>query len=128
MSKLINLKDKLGNILYSKDILEQGAKDNVNYVKYANGVLICWGYAEIGVIGSSKRDFTKDITLPVAYKDNDYNVVITTNHKGGYWADVVVGAYPGNNKTVNMGAYFRGSSGQTESFFGAYFSTIGFWK
>ena len=41
MSKIINLKDKLGNILYSKDILEQGTSDNgeQTYTKYSNGRL-----------------------------------------------------------------------------------------
>ena len=41
MSKIIDLKDKLGNKLYPFSVIKQEKNENGEYVKYSNGDMVC---------------------------------------------------------------------------------------
>ncbi len=87
MSKIINLKDKLGNILYSKDILEQGD----DYIKFADGRLVCEMFWDLTI---NKSDWVKwgteyvyhyypNAVFPQRFKEKPKISITSTGDVGG---------------------------------------------
>ena len=96
---------------------EVGQNENGNYLKCANGLLVCWGKAK-DVPTNPNR---KTVILPMEYKDTDFSVIITSN--ANYYA------YPESNNTCEIisNNELKVSSGAhiTSTFS---WCTIGFWK
>ena len=69
---------------YINQIVESGSNENGDWIKYANGNLICYGSASIqSPTYSDWYGFcrvTNDITatLPTTFKDNDYKIIATS--------------------------------------------------
>lgn len=100
---------------------------NVNYIKFANGVLIQWGNVD-QVAGSTA---TSNVDLYLPYKENvDYAVIVTPQRNGSVVEKYWVGDQGGNN--VNKTNKFFQISSLTNNItnYGKGFNwvTIGFWK
>ena len=69
---------------YTNQIVESGSNENGDWIKYANGNLICYGSASVqSPTYSDWYGFcrtTNDITatLPTTFKDNDYKIIATS--------------------------------------------------
>ncbi len=111
-----------------KNLVEFGESQNIHYAKYDNGLLECWGEVNVGVIGENNPSFNRIITLPVSYKDTSYAILTSSNGKGARWSFVNIRGNIVSKNSCNIGAYYNGTSGETESEFGVYFETVGFWK
>ena len=96
---------------------ELGQNENGNYLKCANGLLVCWGKAK-DIPTNPNR---KTVILPMEYKDTDFSVIITSN--SNYYA------FPEANNTCEIisNNELKVSSGShiTSTYS---WCTIGFWK
>ena len=96
---------------------ELGQNENGNYLKCANGLLVCWGKAK----DIPTNPNTKTVILPMEYKDTDFSVIITSN--SNYYAS------PEANNTCEIisNNELKVSSGShiTSTYS---WCTIGFWK
>lgn len=100
---------------------------NVNYIKFANGVLIQWGNVDQAAGGTA----TSNVNLYLPYKENvDYAVIVTPQRNGSIVEKYWVGDKGGNN--VNKTNKFFQISSLTNNVtnYGKGFNwvTIGFWK
>ena len=96
---------------------ELGQNENGNYLKCANGLLVCWGKAK----DIPTNPNTKTVILPMRYKDTDFSAIITSN--SNYYAS------PEANNTCEIisNNELKVSSGShiTSTYS---WCTIGFWK
>ena len=69
---------------YTNQIVESGNNENGNWIKYANGNLICYGSASIQSptysdwYGFCRATNDMTATLPTTFKDNDYKIIATS--------------------------------------------------
>lgn len=100
---------------------------NVNYIKFANGVLIQWGNVDQAAGGT----VTSNVNLYLPYKENvDYAVIVTPQRNGSIVEKYWVGDQGGNN-TNKTNKFFQISSftnNVTNYGKGFNWVTIGFWK
>ena len=96
---------------------ELGQNENGNYLKCANGLLVCWGKAKDIPINPN----TKTVILPMEYKDTDFSVIITSN--SNYYPS----AEANNTCVIISNNELKVSSGShiTSTYS---WCTIGFWK
>ena len=79
---------------YTNQIVESGSNENGDWIKYANGNLICYGSASIqSPTYSDWYSFcraTNDMiaTLPAAFKDTDYKIA-ATSFTFGYFSIII---------------------------------------
>ena len=96
---------------------ELGQNENGNYLKCANGLLVCWG--KVKDIPTNPN--TKTVILPMEYKDTDFNVIITSN--SNYYASPEANntceIISNNELKVSSGAHITSTYS---------WRTIGFWK
>ena len=97
---------------------ELGQNENGNYLKCANGLLVCWGKAkDIPALNDNART----VILPMTYKDTDFTAIITSN------ASIYPGAEANNTCQIISNNEIVITNG---SHIASTFSwcTIGFWK
>ena len=96
---------------------ELGQNENGNYLKCANGLLVCWG--KVKDIPTNPN--TKTVILPMEYKDTDFSVIITSN--SNYYpspeANNTCEIISNNELKVSSGSHITSTYS---------WCTIGFWK
>lgn len=104
-------------------INEFGSEIGTNYIKYANGLLIQWGSATHGAYMTVR----KDVTLPLAYKDTSYEVLISParncNVVKNYWVADEAGNTRKTTKGFSFSSQLESNSSVHERDF--YWTTIG---
>ena len=125
----INLTTESGFFAGALAVKELGMEvgKNVNYIKFANGVLIQWGNVDQAAGGTA----TSNVNLYLPYKENvDYAVIVTPQRNGSVVEKYWVGDQGGNN--INKTNKFFQISSLTNNVtnYGKGFNwvTIGFWK
>lgn len=78
-TNLNNLQDNVENAI--NGIIESGSNANGNYIKYADGTLICYGRASMSfsiniAYGSVFRSDIQSISLPYSFIDTNYVVTL----------------------------------------------------
>ena len=89
-----------------------------NYLKCANGLLVCWGKAkDIPALENNLRT----ITLPMEYKDTDFSAIITSNSSiyPGAEANNTCQIFSNNEIGITNGSHITSTYS---------WCTIGFWK
>lgn len=79
--------EKLQQIEINKENIANLTEIGENYLKFSNGILICWGTVTIGQIPITS-EIKKTITLPQNYVDSNYSCMLTKKGDGGYWTYV----------------------------------------
>lgn len=125
----INLTTESGFFAGALAVKELGMEvgKNVNYIKFANGVLIQWGNVDQAAGGTA----TSNVNLYLPYKENvDYAVIVTPQRNGSIVEKYWIGDQGGNN--INKTNKFFQISSLTNNVtnYGKRFNwvTIGFWK
>lgn len=80
MSKAIRLKD---NTYWDGTICETGSNDNGNYIKFANGIMICYATKTTSTVESSGAYSYGTWTYPVSFAEKPV-VFATANNWTGY--------------------------------------------
>lgn len=118
--------DAEGNV---SDIVESGS----NYIRYANGVQICWGVIQKYTITWSDHEL--DYTLPKPFKDTNYTVQTTAKGVGEDFIHVEV--KPTNNSYfhcsfIPLVTYSNGTVkaiwGDFPNPFDSLYLAVGYWK
>lgn len=107
------------------DIMTQGTNEYGSYIKFANGVLICWG--EVGSYDEGKTPNT----LKVWTKDFPVQFISSPSVSLGAWNDFDDSYQPNhvswrdsnNHRTINIIVRYEGSYWNSISY-----TAIGFWK
>ena len=96
---------------------ELGQNENGNYLKCANGLLVCWGKAK----DIPTNPNTKTVILPMRYKDTDFSAIITSNsnYYGSSEANNTCEIISNNELKVSSGSHITSTYS---------WCTIGFWK
>lgn len=104
---------------YTNQIVESGSNENGDWIKYANGNLICYGKAAITApvtysdwYGFCRMADERTTTLPYTFINTDYNI-ISTSYTFGYFSMILRSkattsfnfrACTHNNSSYNPGA------------------------
>lgn len=125
----INLTTESGFFAGALAVKELGMEvgKNVNYIKFANGVLIQWGNVD-QVAGNTA---TSNVNLYLPYKENvDYAVIVTPQRNGSIVEKYWVGDQGGNNANKTNKFFQISSLTNNVTSYGKGFNwvTIGFWK
>ena len=103
---------------YNSNIVESGSNSNGNYIKFSDGTMICYGTAIITSptysdwYGFCRLTNTFTINLPIAFKDNNYSLELTSK-TFGYFSSINNGKNVDNFTfracTHNQSAYNPGN-------------------
>lgn len=119
----------IGNLEVNGELTQAGKpvekinSSGTNYIRYENGLQICWG--KTSNLSSSNADTYTDITIPAAFINTDYSVSLTTSIVSGGWNNHCFAV--GNKTTTSIRAYLRNLN---SSAYTCYFMwiAIGYWK
>lgn len=95
-----------GSLTWDNKQLERVNAIGTNYIRYESGLQICWGGIDTSTSGAT-------VTFSVAFKDNSYEVVNSTNANAVSWQ---------GSWTSTSIKLFRSTTGRV------YWIAIGFWK
>ena len=118
--------DAMGDV---SDIVERGS----NYIRYANGIQICWGQLTKYTITAENHE--SDCTLPKPFKDINYTVQTTARGIGDDFLHVEVS--PKNSSSFScsfivLRAYSNGTVkaewGNYENPYLSLYLAVGYWK
>lgn len=115
--------DPSGSATWNGKELERINAQGTNYIRYENGIQICWG--KTSDLSSTNADVDTDITLPVAFKDSDYCVSLMSYWLSGGWNNhTIMVSY---KTTTSMKAYLRNLNNTAYNFYFMWIA-IGYWK
>lgn len=96
------------------------------YIKFENGLLVCFGTSATINIGHMNSN-NQEITLPKSYIDTNYTVIATIRHGGAYWADTEVKANSTANNKITITNWNNNATNDAVGISYCYI-TIGKWK
>jgi len=108
---------------YIDGIVESGS----DYVKYADGTLICYGRTTASTINYGS-EYSETITLPESYTDRNFIVLTSINSGGASWANVICRGGATSENTIKLIAGNYIVSGSTAKDIILSYVTIGKWK
>ena len=99
--------DANGNMTYDSHIVDTIEEQGEEYIRYSNGIQICWGYADAGVTVTINfpKSFLKRPSISVTCNTTDTNSVVTAQ---------------ATNQTMTACCNFE--------YYGSFYIAIGRWK
>lgn len=120
---LIIYGDADGGVAY-KGIDISIAAMGTNYIRYGNGLQICWGQTG-SQTANANADKSASITFPVAFKDTTYTISFIDRYSSGGWTDHTFSTSTYSTTSVNV--YLRNNTTSNYTFTFSWMA-IGTWK
>lgn len=120
---LIIYGDADGGVVY-KDIDISIAAMGTNYIRYDNGLQICWGQTG-SQTANANAEKSASITFPVAFKDTTYTISFIDRFGSGTWTDHTYSTSTYSTTSVNV--YLRNNTTSNYTFTFSWMA-IGTWK
>lgn len=113
-----------GRLTWVDKEIERIESSGTNYIRYVNGLQICWGHSANKTVNGS-NSVSQVVTFPVAFKDSDYAVSFTSRYSGGSWTNNTL--VINNNTTTSIELFLQNVTGSAYTFYFVWMA-VGYWK
>ena len=95
-----------------------------NYIRYDNGLQICWGHTANKTVNGNSNT-SQMVTFPVAFKNSDYSVSVTSRYVSGSWTNNTT--LINNNTTTSVELFIDNATSSAYTFYFVWIA-VGSWK
>ena len=113
-----------GSLTWGGEEIERVNSSGTNYIRYENGIQICWGTTS-PVTTNAGTSTTTTVTFPVAFKDATYTVTFVDRFGANAWANHTIST--NSYTTTKVGLYLQNNAGGTYTYTLSWMA-VGFWK
>lgn len=112
-----------GSLLWDSKEVERVNASGSNYIRYESGLQICWGHT--GNKTATAGSTSQVVTFPVAFKNSDYAVSVTSRYVSGSWTNNTT--LINGNTTTSVELFLQNITSSAYTFYFVWMA-VGYWK
>lgn len=113
-----------GSLTWSGKEIERVNSSGTNYIRYENGIQICWGLTSYQTVNGN-ADMYVTITFSVPFINKDYTPQLLTRYSSGSWQNHTLCVAGVDATSINL--YIKNNQSSAYNFYFSWF-IIGKWK